>query len=57
VTAQMEVINKVFQHKNKKHLLKYEVPEVPSPEPPKIDEEQIKEVKKAKEIVEELQEQ
>jgi hypothetical protein len=44
VTAQMEVINKVFQHKNKKHLLKYEVPEVSPPEPPKIDEEQIKEV-------------
>ena len=46
----MEVINKVFQYKNKQHLLKKHIPqEVDVEEPPPIvDEVQVREVYKAK---------
>ena len=60
----MEVINKVFQYKNKKHLLKQHVPEVVEQPPPKVeqppskvDQTEIRELQQAKKIVEEIQEQ
>ena len=39
----MEVLNKVFQYKKKQHLLKQHLPkQEPVPEPPKIDENEVR---------------